>query len=119
MCTEMAVRWGDRADHETYLHREGFYRGSAVAFLVVAVSVGLRKVVPGPATVPLEGTVPLTKDTLLFLLVGALAASFLSFLRYRRFSAHLLKWSVLTFLALARDRRTHPPAQKDPSEAVI
>ena len=96
-CAEVIAQYGLGEQREMYEYREGFYRGSAIAFVLLAGSI--LTVLHCPANL----SSGLSVITLLSAAFCSLLAAFLCFRRYGRFSASRVKRTLLGFLVLDKE----------------
>lgn len=99
ICDETVAQRGVR-DRDIYQSREGFYRGLAVSFLALFLSLVARTSVPG-TSVRLSGSLQVVSgSTLLFFILFSLAGTLLAFFRYRRFARYRITQAIVGFLVL-------------------
>ncbi|MDP9350092.1 MAG: hypothetical protein M3P51_00885 [Chloroflexota bacterium] len=100
ICNTAIAQRGDYGDRDVYIYREGFYRGLAVAFLVLSASLLLRAARPG-AALDIAGSVRSVDWTVwLFLAALTLGTSWLMFKRFQRFADYSVTHAVISFLTL-------------------
>ena len=127
---ELSPRWFYRAcdaaagtdrttERDLYTYREGFYRGMTIAsllWLIVAIFLLGRRWVKYPPTrlVFPHGAFEFDIGVLVFSLLLATAATYLFFVRYRRFAAYRVSAALLGFLfsatpAAGKETQAPPP----------
>ena len=100
ICDEVVLQSGVTADRDLYIYREGFYRGLAVSFLLLLVSLVVRALAPG-ASLSISGSLhPVTKGALSFGALLSLIGIVLCYVRYRRFGGYRATQAVLGFLVI-------------------
>jgi len=104
LCDASIAQCGSIEDRELYQHREGFYRGLTVAFLMLGLSVSLRAIVPGASFQTEQNTFLVPFVALVFLILISLVGVLLSFLRYRRFYSYRVTSAILGFITLPKKR---------------
>jgi len=114
-CDQVVAQTGKTADRELYQYREGFYRGLAVALVILAVST-LAKLATGPQAA-LIGTHQWAGGWAewVVLVVFALLLAGVCWRRYVRFLDYRLSNAVLGFLVLEHTK-AEPEKAEDPEE---
>lgn len=112
LCDDAVQRSGKLGEREVYVYREGFYRGTAVAFLTLAFSllVLLARLYFGEHEVLRGSAWEVQRGHLWFLALFAVAFSYLAFRRYRRFGMYRVTQAMLGFLTIKEDKK--PDAAK-------
>jgi hypothetical protein len=108
---EYSLQKGLIGDRDIFVYREGFYKGSTVAFCMLTVGLIVRAVVPGSA-VRMPGYVFFISSYQLF--AGAALAAFaarLSKQRFFRFGNYRVTRAVFAFL-VARPRQNADEREK-------
>jgi|SRR5437667_4698302 len=100
ICDETLVQRGICTDREIYQYREGFYRGTMVSFLVLAVTLMVRAVIPGTSLMIATFVQVISAPALVFFIILSLAGAWLAFQRYRRFSIYRVTHAIFGFLVL-------------------
>jgi hypothetical protein len=100
LCDETVVQRGVTDDRQMYVYREGFYRGMAVAFLLLSLSIIARAFVPGGAVKVGSTMQPMAWGLWALLAALSAAATYFMFARYQRFAAYRVTRAILGFLAL-------------------
>jgi len=103
LCDETVLQRGNAEMREVFEYREGFYRGMAVSFLFLAISLGVWFLTyPSYEFMNKEHTIP---NALLFALVASIVAVPFMGYRYIRFLQHRITAVFLGTLAIARGQR--------------
>jgi len=101
LCDEVAVQHGQLGDRDVFVYREGFYRGSFAAFLLLLVALIVRTIVSGAALrLPAEIYV-ITRGQLFFVMVVVGASILFLWQRYKHFAALRVMHGILAFVSLA------------------
>ncbi len=100
ICDETLVQRGICSDRDMYIYREGFYRGTMVSMLVLAVALTVRAVIPGTSLRIATSVQAISALVFVFFIILSLAGTWLAFQRYRRFSNYRVTHAVLSFLIL-------------------
>jgi len=101
LCDELAVQYGQLGDRDVFVYREGFYRGSFAAFILLDLALFVRCVISGAALrLPAE-VFPVSRWQLVFV-IGVVTCSVLFLLRrYKHFAALRVMRGVLAYVSLA------------------
>ncbi len=112
ICDQVVAQRGRVADRDVYIYREGFYRGTAASFLMLALATLVRAVVPG-ASVQVSGA-PLTigRWTLPLLSAVFLGAALASYGRYRRFGEYKVSQAVIGCAVLSANEKPSDQEQE-------
>ena len=98
---EVAVQYGQTGDRDVFVYREGFYRGSIAAFLLLDLSLLVRCIIPG-ATLDLPSPeADVSRKQLLFLVAVVSCGIFFLARRYRHFAALRVMRGILAFVSLS------------------
>jgi hypothetical protein len=110
VCDEIIVQYGKTGDRDIYIFREGFYRGSCVAFVILTLALIVRVLRPN-TMLNVDGTVyQISIAMLIFLILVAFIGAGLNFSRYKRFGDYRVTQAALGFLALhAKPKDEHKP----------
>jgi hypothetical protein len=81
---------GKTDDHEVFLYREGFYRGSSLSYVLLTVSLFVRALRHPTAIIVAGSRIDLTFHFFIFAIVLSSAVSFVFYQRYRRFGRYLI-----------------------------
>lgn len=101
LCDEIAVQHGQLGDRDVFVYREGFYRGSVGAFLLLLLALLIRTIIPGAALrLPAEIYV-VTRWQLSFVMVVVSASILFLLQRYKHFAALRVMHGILAFVSLA------------------
>lgn len=91
---------GKTESRDIYIYREGFYRGIAMALVILAGGAIVRTF-NSPGLVSLFGvTIPLERPSLFAIAVLALIMAALSVMRFQRFATYRIKNSLYAFIIL-------------------
>jgi hypothetical protein len=95
----LLLNTGKSDDFDVFLYREGFYRGSTAAYLLLTGAL-LFRAFRGHATIRWRGVIhPLHLDALLFAAALSLLIAVVFYRRYLRFGSHRLR-HLLSFACL-------------------
>jgi hypothetical protein len=99
LCQTLILHVGKMDDHDVFLYREGYYRGSSAAFLLLAIALVIRAVRLGATLTINEQKILIVSGLWLFLIVLSAASSVVFYFRFRRFAlyrvANLLNFACL------------------------
>jgi hypothetical protein len=113
LCDETVAQTGVIADREIFVYREGFYRGTCGALLLLAVAM-LVRLLKGSALLSFGDDVlciPISM-WLLFMLLS-LVGSVMAFMRFKRFAQHRVNSAVAGFLVLQKDKTQRGKSDSD------
>jgi hypothetical protein len=101
LCDEALLHHGSLGEREIFTYREGFYRGTFVAFSLLALAL-LLPVAFGPTRVVHVGrSVDAGRLPFLFTSVMSALGACLALERYKRFARYRVRRCLLRFVALA------------------
>jgi hypothetical protein len=101
LCDELAVQYGQLGDRDVFVYREGFYRGSFAAFVLLLVALIVRTIAPD-ASILLQGKVFLISRPQLFFFMTIVCAAILFLLqRYKHFAALRVMHGILACVSLS------------------
>lgn len=111
------VQLGGRSEREIFQYREGFYRGATVGFGLLFLGLVLRLVVTGPAVRIDSVNYQLPLGPLYLAMIGSIAATWLSFRRFKRFGRYRVERALAAFIVLSgRVLQRKSKALKSPTE---
>jgi uncharacterized membrane protein YjjP (DUF1212 family) len=99
---EYSVQTGKPGDRDTFIYREGFYRGTSIALFVLSAAVLVRVAIPGSSIQFTKWLfcVSIWQGLLTAFIAAALALLF--FQRYRRFAEYRVTRAVLAALIIQK-----------------
>lgn len=98
---EVALQYGQPGDRDVFVYREGFYRGSIAAFLLLDVALLVRCIVPGSALRLPPPNSDVSRGQLIFLMSVVSCGLFFLARRYRHFAALRVMRGILAFVSLS------------------
>ena len=104
ICDEFVAQHGQTGDRDVYIYREGFYRGSSVSFVVLALALFVRAIRPNAAVNLGGSTYPLSIWMFLFFIVTIAISARLMYERFIRFGNYRVTQAVLGFLSIRGDK---------------
>jgi len=99
LCDELSVQYGRIGDRDVFVYREGFYRGSFAAFLLLDLTLIVRTIVPG-AALQLSRLFPISHGELIFLVIVVSGSAFFLLQRYKHFAALRVMHGILATVCL-------------------
>jgi hypothetical protein len=112
VCDEAAVQYGQIGDRDVFVYREGFYRGSTAAFVLLDVGLLLRCVISGTAVRLHTRVFPVSCWQLIFIMAVVTFSVFFLGQRYRHFAALRVMRGVLAFVSLSSFRNMGSAANR-------
>jgi hypothetical protein len=100
LCDELAVQYGGLGDRDVFVYREGFYRGSFTAFILLDLALIVRCIVPGAAMRFSEQIFTISRWQLGFVLAMVTCSAFFLYRRYKHFAALRVMRGVLTCISI-------------------
>jgi hypothetical protein len=100
LCDAVAVQHGQLGDRDVFVYREGFYRGSFAAFILLDLALMVRCIVPGAALHFAKHDVPVPSSEWAFAIVVVTTSIIHLFQRYKHFAALRVMHGVLAFVGL-------------------
>jgi hypothetical protein len=100
LCDEIAVQFGQVGDRDVFVYREGFYRGSFAAFILLDLVLVVRTIVPGTVLQFSSGLFFVSRWQLLFVIAVVSGSVFFLFQRYKHFAALRVMRGVWAFVSL-------------------
>jgi len=100
LCDEVAVQNGQPGDREVFVYREGFYRGSIAAFLLLDVALIVRCTVSGASLSIGTLLVPVSKGELTFLIIVVTSGLFFIWRRYKHFASLRVMRAITAFVSI-------------------
>lgn len=91
---------------DIYIYREGFYRGLAVALLILGVGALTRMIGPEGKLAIFETSIPISSGILGGFGALSLVMAYLAFRRFQRFSIYRVKNSLFGFIAIDKSSET-------------
>lgn len=117
VCDEAFAACGTAGEREVFQHREGFYRGLAIAFCLLSLAVLARLVVPGSTIEVGHATYPVPIAAWSFLCVLLALSTVLTWLRYRRFQRYRIVHAITGYLVMPERADVRHQAEVD--EATV
>lgn len=105
-CDEYMVQKGQIGDRDIFVYREGFYRGSTVALLLLSLAVAARLVAPYPSVKFADYIFFVSRPQLTVLLSVLLGSALLAYKRFMRFGAYRVNHAITAFVCLTRSENT-------------
>lgn len=115
LCDAGVAQFGCVEDRELYQHREGFYRGLTISFLMLALALAVRMIVPSASFLVEQKTLIVPIAAMTFLALISLIGAVLSFLRYRRFYSYRVTSAMLGFIILSKKKELETEGVKGKS----
>ena len=101
LCDEVAVQYGQLGDRDVFVYREGFYRGSVAAFILLDIAFLVRCVIPGAALQLPAQIFPVSRWQLGFVMGVVTCGIYLLFKRYKLFAALRSMRGILAYVSLS------------------
>lgn len=100
LCDEVAVQYGQIGDRDVFVYREGFYRGSVAAFILLDIAFLVRCLIPGAALRLPAQIFPVSRWQLVFVMGVVTCGIYLLFKRYKLFAALRSIRGILAYVSL-------------------
>lgn len=104
---------GKTETRDVYIYREGFYRGLAVALVVLAVGAILRTLNAPGELAAFGVSIPVDRPSLLTVAVLAIVMAALSTMRFLRFATYRIKNSLYGFVMIPQNEEKDKPTQQE------
>jgi hypothetical protein len=104
---EYATQIGKEGDRDIFIYLEGFYRGTAVSLIFLAVTLAVRMFFPGCSIQFTRGLFYVSRWELFTTLLIATGVAFLFIRRYRRFAEYRVTRAVLAALTNRQEGSDH------------
>jgi hypothetical protein len=102
ICDGTVLHCGTTSEREIYVYREGFYRGSSVAFALLAIALLVRSLI-GTTSLLWNGSLVAAPGSLLWVLFVLTAGGCaLMVVRFHRFAHYRVKHALVSYLLIHR-----------------
>jgi len=118
LCDETVVQGGNIAEREIFIYREGFYRGTCIALLLLAAALSMRMIRANAVVLIGDESVPLAADFFLFPFLLSLAGAGMAFARYKRFAQHKVNSAIAAFLVMQSVSKPTTQNENKPENAA-
>jgi len=95
---EYMCRTGETGDRDMFVYREGFYRGTAIALLLISVALAVRMCIPGCSIQLNKDVFCVSRWEIVFNLLISAGIAVLFVRRYRRFAEYRVTHAVMAGL---------------------
>jgi hypothetical protein len=106
ICDGAVVQLGSTVERDVFVYREGFYRGTGVAFGLLAVALFIRAIVGATYIAWDDASVAVPRTLLFGLTAAAAVACALMFRRFDRFAQHRVKSALIGFLLISKTKKS-------------
>ena len=105
VCDAAVVQLGTTAERDVFVYREGFYRGTGVAFGFLTIALSIRAIAGSTYVTWNEAVIAVPRTLQFGLAIAAAIACILMIRRFDRFAQHRVKCALIGFLLISKSKR--------------